>query len=345
GSGRAIAGTSTPYCRTLSAVSIMASSSLTLKGWFLKGCSSDSGISRTFSSLASWRLSSVENKSSYGASSTFFALLFKFYHLLGQIFVPLGHLAVRVMGKNAFALGADFLCPDGMRNLGAKHLDFAAVGFPQQSSDLLGKVGAVVHHRQQDTVDLDLGIDLPLHLIYGLEQLFQALGGQILRLDGDYDPVGGCQGVDCEHTQGGLTVNQDMGILSLERVQVLAQDGLTAHGVYQGDLHAGELDVSRHQVNALRVVQNALAGAQRLVHQNTAHSVGQGKGQLVRLVVALSAGPACFGDSLHQHPFLSGLGQPDPQVCAGGCLANGASLGGDGDNLRVHVLRHLLNIG
>src|SRR5699024_7047580 len=56
--------------------------------------------------------------------------------------------------------------------------------------------------------------------------------------DGDYDPVGGCQGVDCEHTQGGLTVNQDMGILSLERVQVLAQDGLTAHGVYQVDLHA-----------------------------------------------------------------------------------------------------------
>ena len=41
------------YCRTLSAVSIMASSSLTLKGWFLKGCSSDSGISCIFSSLAS----------------------------------------------------------------------------------------------------------------------------------------------------------------------------------------------------------------------------------------------------------------------------------------------------
>ena len=35
-----------------------------------------------------------------------------------------------------------------------------------------------------------LGVDLPLHLIYGLEQLFQALGGQVLRLNGDYDPVG-----------------------------------------------------------------------------------------------------------------------------------------------------------
>ena len=127
---------------------------------------------------------------------------------------------------------AHFLCPDRMGNFCAKHLDFAAVGFPQQGGDLLGKVGAIIHHRQQDAINLELGIDLPLHLVYGLEQLFQALGGQIFRLDGDYDPVGSRQGVDREHPQGGLAVNQDMGILSLERVQVLPQDGLTAYGVH-----------------------------------------------------------------------------------------------------------------
>src|SRR5699024_8489564 len=273
GSGRAIAGTRTPYCRTLSAVSIMASSSLTLKGCPLNGCSSDSGISCIFSSLASWRLSSVENKSSYGASSTFFALLFKFYHLLGQILIALGHLAIRVMGKNAFALGADLLCPDRMGNLGAEHLDFAAVGLPQQGGDLLGEVGTVVHHRQQDAVDLELRVQLPLDLVDGGQQLFQALGGQLLRLDGAYDLVGVGQGVDLEHTEGGLAVNQDMGILSLHGVQILPQNGLTAHGVHQRDLHAGELDVSGHQVHTLRVVQDALAGVDRLVHQDTAHRI------------------------------------------------------------------------
>ena len=106
------------------------------------------------------------------------------------------------MGKNTFSLGADFLCPDRMGNLGAEYLDFAAVGLPQQGGNLLGKVGAVIHHRQQYAVDLELGIDLPLHLVYGLEQRFQALGGQVLGLDGDYDPVGGCQRVDREDTQG-----------------------------------------------------------------------------------------------------------------------------------------------
>ena len=148
-----------------------------------------------------------------------------------------------------------------MGNFRAEHLDFAAVGFPQQGGDLLGKVGAVVHHRQKYPVNLELGLNLPLHLVYSLEQLFQALGGQMLRLDGDYDPVGSSQGVDREHPQGGLAVNQDMGILSLERVQILPQDGLSAHGIHQRDLHTGELDVSGHQVNAFRVVQDTLSGA------------------------------------------------------------------------------------
>src|SRR5699024_9025005 len=153
-----MAGTSTPYCRMLSAVSIMASSSLTLKGWSLNGCSSDKGISRTFSRWASARLSSVENRSSTEASSTFFALLFKFQHLPRQIFIGFRHLAAGVVGEDALALGADLLGPDRMGYLGAEHLDFAAVGLPQQGGDLFGEVGAVVHHRQQNSVNLELGV-------------------------------------------------------------------------------------------------------------------------------------------------------------------------------------------
>ena len=45
----------------------------------------------------------------------------------------------------------------------------------------------------------------------------------------------------------------------------------------------GELNVSRHQVNAFRVVQDTLTGLDWLIHQNTAHSIGQ-----VSLVNAMS---------------------------------------------------------
>ena len=135
--------------------------------------------------------------------------------------------------------------------------------------------------------------------------------GQILRLNGNDNPVCSGQRIDCEHPKRGLAVDEDMGILSLERVQILPQDSLTAHGVHQGDLHAGELDVCGHQVNALRVVQDTLARAQRLVHQDTAHRVGQGKGQLVRLGVAQADGQAGLGVSVHQQHLSPGLGQSD----------------------------------
>src|SRR5699024_8482389 len=120
----------------------------------------------TLSRWAAARRSSVENKSSTDASSTFFALLFKFHHLLRQIFVALGHLAAGVMGKDAFPLGAGLLCPDRVGNLCSEYFNFAAIGLPQQGGDLLGKVGTIVYHRQQDTVNLELGVDLPLDLAH-----------------------------------------------------------------------------------------------------------------------------------------------------------------------------------
>src|SRR5699024_11664780 len=70
-------------------------------------------------------------------------IFFKFYHLLGQILIALGHLAIRVMGKNAFALGADLLCPDRMGNLGAEDLDFAAIRSEEHTSELQSRFDLV----------------------------------------------------------------------------------------------------------------------------------------------------------------------------------------------------------
>ena len=125
------------------------------------------------------------------------------------------------MGKNAFPLGADFLCPDRMGDLWAEYIDLTAIGLPQERGDLFGKVGSAVHHRQQDTVYLELGVDLPLYLVYRGEKLFQPFSGQILCLNGNDDPVRSGQRIDRKHTQRGLAVDEDMGVLSLQRVQIL----------------------------------------------------------------------------------------------------------------------------
>ena len=54
-----------------------------------------------------------------------------------------------------------------------KEYNLVAIGLPQERGNLFGKVGSAVHHRQQDTVYLELGVDLPLYLVYRGEQLFQ----------------------------------------------------------------------------------------------------------------------------------------------------------------------------
>ena len=51
--------------------------------------------------------------------------------------------------------------PNGMRNICGEYHDFAAVGIPQQGADIFGKVGTAVYHGQQNTVDLQFGIDRP----------------------------------------------------------------------------------------------------------------------------------------------------------------------------------------
>ena len=84
------------------------------------------------------------------------------------------------------------------------------------------------------------------------------------------------------------------------------------------------------------MVQDTLAGTERLIHQDASHSVRQRKGQLVRLGIAQADRQATLRVSVNQQDFLSGLRQTDSQVGTGRCLTNAAFLVSDGDDLRVH---------
>ena len=137
--------------------------------------------------------------------------------------------------------------------------------------------------------------------------------------------------------KGGLAVDEDMGVLPLQCVQILPQDSLTTHSIYQGYFHTGKLNVGGHQVYSLQVVQDTLAGMNRLIHQDMPHSVRQRKGQLVRLGIAQADRQAALRVSVDQQDFLSGLRQPDSQVGTGCCFANAAFLVGNGDDLCVQI--------
>ena len=86
---------------------------------------------------------------------------FKPQYLPRQISVRLRNLTATVVGVYTLALHAAFLCPDRAGDLGAENIDLAAVSLAQKGGDLFRKVRAAVHHRQQDTINLELGVDLP----------------------------------------------------------------------------------------------------------------------------------------------------------------------------------------
>ena len=171
-----------------------------------------------------------------------------------------------------------------------KHLQVLPVCLTNQIADLFSVVGAVVGHGQQNTLDFQLGVDLPSDLLYGLQKLFQAFRRQVLRLHRNQGSVCRRQCVDGQHPQRGHTVQQNKIVLPLGTVQHLLEHLLPVHTVHEGYFQPCQFNVCRNQVNALCVVQNALAGLDGLVVHGFLHQGREGSGQFIGLLPAHANG-------------------------------------------------------
>ena len=127
-----------------------------------------------------------------------------------------------------------------------------------------------------------------------------------------------------------------MAVLSPQRIQVLPENGLPAHGIDQGDLHACQLDICRHQVNSLGVVQNALPKGDGFVGQDLPHHIREGCGKLVGLGIPQPNGHAGLGVGVQQQHFSAFLRQTDAQVDTSSTFAHAALLIDAGNDLCFH---------
>ena len=130
-----------------------------------------------------------------------------------------------------------------MRDFCVEDTNLTAHSRPEGCTDTLGIVGSPIYHSQQDAVNAEIRIDIPLHLGYGTHQQIQTFGGQKIRACGDDYTVGGYQRIDGHHTQGGGTVDQNVVVLVGELRKGFAEYLFTAHGVKQADFQTGQLDV------------------------------------------------------------------------------------------------------
>ena len=70
--------------------------------------------------------------------------------------------------------------------------------------------GAVVYHCQQDALNLQLLVNLPFYLAYGLDKLLQSFHGQVCRLNRNEYAVGAGKGIYGNHSKRGHTVDQNI---------------------------------------------------------------------------------------------------------------------------------------
>ncbi|MPN00056.1 hypothetical protein SDC9_147250 [bioreactor metagenome] len=184
-------------------------------------------------------------------------------HLLCQFAIGFRRFSLRIVGVDALSLGADFGSAHGKRDVGREHLDLVGVGLADECADLLGVVRPVIDHGQQNAVDLQARIDLLLHLPHRAEQLLKTFGREILRLHRYHDAVGGGERVDGQHAETRHTVDQHIVVRAFDAIDVLFEDFLAVHGVYERHLKAEEGDVRGQQVDILFMMENAFARCER----------------------------------------------------------------------------------
>ena len=117
--------------------------------------------------------------------------------------------------------------------------------------------------------------------------------------------------------------------LMIYNLQILSQNGFPVHGVDQGYLHPGELNICWHQVNTLRMVQNTLTELDGRIAQHLAHHVRERDRKRVRARIALANRQATLEIAVNQQHLFYLLCQSDAEIGAGRCLVNAALLVGN----------------
>ena len=87
--------------------------------------------------------------------------------------------------------------------------------------------------------------------------------------------------------------------------QHLFQHLFPVHAVDEGNFQPCQLDVSRDQVNALCMVQDAFTGRNTLIVHGLYHQGGKGGGQFIGLLPAHADGQAALRVSVHQQDLLA----------------------------------------
>ena len=236
------------------------------------------------------------------------------------------------MSKDALSGFRCFYCPNRPGDFGAEDPNLIAHGSAHGRNDGPGIVGAAVYHGEQNTVNVQSGIDLPSHAADRTQQQVQTFGGQIVGLGGDDDPICGNQGIDGHKAQGRHAINENVIVAFLQPLQYIPHNCFPAQSIDQHYFHTGQFNVAGEQIHMLFMPDDAIVGRKVHIADLSEHGAPKCICEGIRVGNAHGDGQAALGISIHQQHALARTGQPYTQINCGGCLANAALLVGNGDD-------------
>ncbi|EJX03980.1 hypothetical protein EVA_07913 [gut metagenome] len=299
-----------------------------------KGCSSERGISCTRSCCSSIRDCSVEKISSYPFKLMFTPFFCMIHHLLRQNPVCFCYFALWVMLKNTVSFCTDLLSTDRTWNIRLINLQSATITLTNQIADVFGIIGPAVYHRQKDTFDFKLRIDLPFDLVNGFKELFQTFCRQISCLDRNQYIISRSQGIYCQHSERRHTIQQNKIIILFDGIQILPENGFSAHCIDERDLQPGQFDIGRNIIHTFRMMQNTFSGSNRFICNNLAHQIGKSGREFIRKRISHTDRKGCLRICVYQKNFLALHSQSNTQVLTGRCLACATFLVYDSNDIR-----------
>src|SRR5688500_5908053 len=128
------------------------------------------------------------------------------HHFVSEVEVRFGSLRLDVIEQYRFPETGRFRQAHAPRHRGAEDLLLEVL--TDLARDLLREVHALVHHRQQDTGDVEAGIERTLDAAQRGDELRDAFEREVLALEGYQHRVGGGERVDREQPQAWRAVDE-----------------------------------------------------------------------------------------------------------------------------------------
>ena len=122
--------------------------------------------------------------------------------------------------------------------------------FAQLLRYLAGEIIPRVKHGAQQTLYLELGIEVFPDHSNGLHQVRQPFKRVIFTLHGNHHSLRGGECVDCQQAQSRRAVNQQKIVIITNSFDGIAQSGVALLHVHQLDFGTGEIAVGRDEVIA-----------------------------------------------------------------------------------------------